>query len=79
MSLESLEGILSEIFSSVDIGSYDALSAYDPGDLKKTAEGFDRVLQDYLREYEKAGIKVKRYADADAFAEAYLEAGSDKR
>ena len=73
MSLVSLNEMLAGIGAEVDIAPYDALSVYDPNDLKKTAEGFDRLLQDYLREYEKAGIQAKRYADVDSFIAAYLE------
>ena len=72
MSLESLNEMLNDIRSEVDIGEYDVLSAYDPGDLRKTAEGFDRILRQYLQEYEKAGLHPARYADVDAFVSAYI-------
>ena len=65
--------MLNDIGSEVDIGTYDVLSVYDPGDLRKTADGFDRILRSYLHEYEKAGLRPARYADADAFAAAYME------
>jgi len=73
MSLESLNEMLNDIRSEAEIGTYDVLSAYDPGDLRKTADGFDRILRLYLQEYEKAGLHPVRYADADAFVSAYLE------
>ncbi len=72
MSLESLNEMLNDISSEVDIGTYDVLSAYDPGDLRKTADGFDRVLRQYLKEYEKAGLQPVRYADVDEFAAEYM-------
>ena len=72
MSLESLNEMLNDISSEVDIGTYDVLSAYDPGDLRKTADGFDRVLRQYLKEYEKAGLRPARYADVDEFAAEYM-------
>ena len=78
MSLESLNEMLKDIGSEVDIGTYDVLSAYDPGDLRKTAEGFDRILQQYLSEYEKAGLRPARYADADEFAASYLKSGGQR-
>ncbi len=71
MSLESFNEMLSDLSGAVDIGTYDALSAYDPEDLRKTAEGMEAILRDYLREYEQAGLQPKRYADIDAFAAAY--------
>ena len=73
MSLESLNEMLKDIGGEADIGTYDVLSAYDPGDLRKTADGFDRILQQYLGEYEKAGLRPAGYANVDAFAEAYLK------
>ena len=72
MSMESLNEMLADISNAVEIGTYDVLRAYDPNDLKKTAEGFDKILLQYLREYEKAGMKAEHYADIDAFASAYL-------
>ncbi len=63
------------IGSEVDIGPYNAISVYAPGDLKKTAEGFGILLEKYLREYERAGLKAKRFTDIDAFISAYLGRG----
>ncbi len=76
MSLVSLNGMFSGIAGENDIASYDALSVYDPDDLQKTAEGFDALLRDYLREYRKAGLTEKRYSDIDAFTADYLSSGS---
>ena len=73
MSLSSLDEMLSDIRSEVDIGPLDAVSAYDPEDLERTAEGFDTVLQAYLREYGRAGMKAAVYPDIDAFLTAYLK------
>ena len=71
MTLSSLNEMITDISSEMEIGTYDVLSVYDPDDLKKTAEGFDRVLQEYLQEYKKAGIVPKRYENIDAFVDAY--------
>ena len=73
MSLESLNEMLNDIRSEVDIGMYDVLSAYNPGDLRKTAYGFDRILRLYLQECEKAGLRPARYADVDEFISAYVD------
>ena len=62
-----------DIAGEVDIRAYNALSAYEPEDLQKTAENASALLQDYLHEYRRAGIKEKRYADIEAFIAAYLE------
>ena len=73
MSLESLNEMLNDISGEVDVGTYDVLSIYDPGDLRKTAKGFDRILEQYLGEYEKAGLRPARYADVDSFISFYLK------
>ena len=73
MSLESLNEMLNDISGEIDVGTYDALSIYDPGDLRKTAEGFDRILGQFLGEYEKAGLRPARYADVDSFISSYLK------
>ena len=39
---------------------------------EKNADGFDRILQQYLGEYEKAGLRPARYADVDEFVAAYM-------
>ena len=75
MSLVSLNQMLSGIGSEVDIGSYDVLSVYDPGNLRKTAEGFETILKDYLREYDRAGLVANRVPGIDAFMASYLDQG----
>ena len=47
------------------------LDRFDPDDLAHNTEVYDEVLRDYLAVYEKAGIRPRRYADADAFAAEY--------
>lgn len=71
-SLESLDAMLADISSEVNIGTYNAIAAYDPDDLQKTAEAFDAILAEYENEYRTAGLQVRRYPDVDAFAEDYL-------
>ena len=78
MSLSALNEMLSDLSGEFDLPAYHALEAYDPKDLHRTAEGFDAVLREYRREYEKAGLQPERYADIDAFVRAYLRSvGTD--
>ena len=72
MTLESLNAMMEDIGGECDIPSYDVLDVYDPTDLTKTRQGFDRILQEYLREYQKAGLNVKRFPDIDSFIKDYL-------
>ena len=73
MSLVSLDEMLSDIRSGVDIGPLNAVSVYDPEDLEKTARGFDGILRAYLREYKRAGMRAAVYPDIEAFLAAYLK------
>ncbi len=70
-SLFGLNGMLSEIGGEVEIGLYDVFAGYDPQDLHKTARAYDGILREYLKEYERAGIEVRRYPDIEAFASDY--------
>ncbi len=72
-TLGSLQAMLDDIADSMDIGKYDAMTEYAPDDLWKTAEFFDRTIEAYLAEYEKAGLDVKRYTDIDEFVKDYLK------
>jgi GNAT superfamily N-acetyltransferase/predicted nucleotidyltransferase len=76
MSLSSLNEMMTEIGSRVEIGLYDVPAVYEPDDLRKTAEGFDRILETYHQVYEKIGLRTEAYSDIDAFITAYKEAGS---
>lgn len=78
MSLFSANHMFDEIYESVDIDKYDALEGYDPGDLKQTAGSYVDVMEAYLEEYKKAGIKEKRYCDIDEFV-AYYQVQEGKR
>ncbi|MBR5311575.1 MAG: nucleotidyltransferase domain-containing protein [Clostridia bacterium] len=72
-TLGCLQAMIDEIAAGLDIGTYDAVSGYDPDDLWKNAEFFDRTIEAYLTEYKKTGLTIRHYADIDAFAEDYLK------
>ena len=72
-SLVNFTGMAEELYGMTDIALYDGLEAYNPDDLNETAVRFDALLDSFLQEYEKAGIKTKRYPDIDAFSEDYLK------
>lgn len=75
MSLSSCNEMMADIGSLTKTGSYDALAAYDPADLLKTAEGFEEILESYRQIYESIGLQAEVYADIDAFISAYQAAG----
>lgn len=71
MSIFSANHMFSEIYESVDIAKYDAFIGYNPQDLKQTAKSYSEIMEEYLKEYRKAGIQEKRYCDIDKFVVEY--------
>lgn len=72
MSLVSLSAMISDISEGTDIDDYNALKCYNPQNLRNTAAAFDDLLNDYLKEYQKAGLRAERYKDIDSFVLHYL-------
>ncbi len=70
-SLASLQDMIAEIAENVEIEAVGIMERFDPDDLAHNKDVFDETLRDYLKVYEKAGIRPKHYADADAFAAEY--------
>ena len=64
--------LLDEIGAEYEIGEYDVMAAYDPEDLRKTEAGFDELLFRYGAECERAGVKLRKFRDVDAFVRDYL-------
>lgn len=73
MSMSCLNAMLSDLGAETDIGEYDVFVGFDPNDLKKAEAAFDDIINDYLNEYRRAGIRAERYRDIDEFAEKYTE------
>ena len=73
VSLASVQAMFDDIRDEYEgIENIRAFSVYDPADLKKTLEGFETLLREYLKNYEKVGLKPARYKDIEEWAEAYL-------
>lgn len=51
----------------------DVLDKFDPHNLTNTAKAYDEIIENYRKEYERAGIPVQSYPDVDAFIEDYLK------
>ncbi len=71
-SLASFQSMLDDLREDAGIAALNALSAYDPEDLKKTDENFRKMLDNYLDEYRRAGLRPVRYPDVETFIAAYL-------
>lgn len=72
MSMCSLQFMLSEIASEVEIGDYNIMEEYNPDCLEENVGIYDKYLRKYEEVYEKAGISVKRFSDVDTFVAEYL-------
>ena len=70
-NLCGLHGMLADLAAAYDISEQDVMREYDPDQLARNVEVFERNLSAYERVYEKAGIRVKCYKDVDAFVKEY--------
>lgn len=73
MNLLSLQCMLHEIAESVSVKNFEFMDQFDPNRLRENADIFNEVLRSYLAAYEKAGIRPKRYGNAEEFAEDYCK------
>jgi len=78
MNLVSLRWMLMDIEEGVAIEKIEFMDRFDPDNLPGNALVFEQALAQYRTEYEKAGAKICRYANADAFCRAYLNAQADE-
>ena len=67
--------MLKEIAEGVDVGSFALMDAYCPHDLNENVAILERALERYEEVYRQAGIKIKRFANVDAFVASYWERG----
>ena len=65
--------MLSDISDEFNIGNYNIMEEYNPEKLTDNVLIYDKYLKKYENVYNKAGIKIKRFADVDAFVADYLE------
>lgn len=72
MSMISLNAMISDLEDEVEIASYNVFDGYKPQDLRKTAQAFDDLTREYLKEYQKANLQVERYQNIEAFTVRYL-------
>lgn len=72
MSMISLNAMISELGDETEIDGYDVFAGYDPHNLRQTAQAFDDLTNEYLKEYRKVNLQAERYRDIDAFITQYL-------
>ena len=79
MNMVSFQFMLRELAQNIDINEQDIMEHFDPDHLERNAAAFDAALNRYLKEYQKAGLQPKCFANADAFMEVYLNATQSAR
>lgn len=72
MSMISLNAMISDLREEVDIADYDTFAGYCPQNLRKTANAFDDLIKEYLKEYQRVSLQVEHYRDIDEFITHYL-------
>lgn len=65
--------MLSDISSEINIGDYNIMEEYNPENLTDNVQIYDKYMKEYEKVCNKAGIKIKRFSDIDAFVADYLE------
>ena len=72
MNLCSLKSMLHDIAGDVEIEDFDIMLNFNPNDLYQNIKIFDDVLEKYKKNYDRAGILPKHYANVNEFAKDYL-------
>ena len=71
MNLLSLQNMFHEIAEGIAVDDIEIMDQFDPKDLEGNADVFNQALSTYLAEYEKVGMKPKRYGNVEEFVEDY--------
>ncbi len=74
MALLSFREMLRELASETGTKDIELMDRFDPNDLQKNARVFEEALNEYLAEYERAGLQPKHFANAEEFAREYCKA-----
>lgn len=52
---------------------FDLMKYFDPDNLQLFKEAFLRVMEEYLKEYDKVGRKVERYKSFEKLSDNYMQ------
>ena len=77
MNLASLQVMLHELASGIDIRDWEIMGRFQPKDLWANAEVFDQALEAYAGEYARLDMPVRRYACLEDFLSSYLPAAEE--
>lgn len=71
LSFVSMSGMAAMLYEDCGRTEYDVMAGYNPEDLQKTAENYDKILSEYHKEYDEQSIKTKIYPTVEAWAAEY--------
>lgn len=71
MNMVSFQFVHQELAETLSIEQQNLMEYFDPDNIRSNAQAFDNALSKHLKEYEKAGIQPKHFANVDAFVSQY--------
>lgn len=71
MNLLSLQYMLHEIAECIAVDDFEIMDQFNPKNLEENVDVFNQALNQYLAEYEKAGIRPKHFESMTEFIESY--------
>ncbi len=74
MNLLSLQEMIHEIAEEIEVDDFEIMDKFDPQDLENNVSVFDKAMSNYLAEYEKVGMRPKRYGSVEEFEKDYWKA-----
>ena len=72
MTLGSCQSFYDEMYEQYEMPHFEVISYFDAYDLVKTENHFMKVLDEYLKEYNKVGLSPVKYDSIKAFENDYL-------
>lgn len=61
-----------EMFEEYNMDKIQLMKEFDPNNLEGFAKAFDKAMKKYKKEYDKVGLKVRKYKDIEEFKKDYL-------
>ncbi len=72
LSFNSMGGMAAMLCEDLGRTEYDVMGGYNPEDLQQSAENYDRIIDEYRKEYDEKSIKAKIYPTIEVWAEEYV-------
>ncbi|MCL2621325.1 MAG: hypothetical protein FWD97_10375, partial [Defluviitaleaceae bacterium] len=69
---EGAQSYFDEMTERIGTKKYDLMQHFDSDNLDKLLTEFLKIMDEYLQEYEKAGLSVKHYDSFEALYDAYM-------